>query len=79
VFQDSSPNSFQSRVTIGSSVGTELNGLANLNAAHTPIHSAVLTGLSGSVTIGLDVKSGVASAVTTGRIAQVSAFALFFR
>ena len=78
VFQDSAANSFQSRVVINGNAGAELNGLANPNSAHSPMHT-LFTAVSGSITIAAQVKSGVASGVTTGRISQVSGFAIFFR
>lgn len=80
-FQDSSPNSVYIRATISGSNGSQMGGLANLNIGVSASHSAPFTGLvaGGTITVSCDVLSGVASAVTTGRIAQIAAVGFFTR
>jgi len=79
-FQDSAPNGGYVRASIESSAGSEMGGLANLNLGQGASHVVLLTGLSGgSLDIHVDCRSTVASSVTTGRIAQINAFAIFER
>lgn len=79
-FQDSAPNGGWVRAVIAGNAGAEMGGLANLNLGQTAIHTVELTGLSGgTISLEVQVRASVASSATTGRIAQIGGYALFFR
>lgn len=79
-FQDSAPNGGWIRAVVAGQAGGEMGGLANLNLGQSASHTVAIGGLNGG-SIGLDMqmRSSVGTAGNSGRIAQVSGFAIFLR
>lgn len=80
IFRTGAPNDFWSRILINADTGDELMNIANAVGSTPVSHSAILTGLSGgSITLAVQVRSLFAEAPATGRYAQISGSAVFFR
>lgn len=80
VFQDTQPNSFQSRVVINNTeIGSQLSSASAVTGTMTVMHTAHLVGVNGSFNVDLQIKATAASSDTDGRSAQLSGLAVFFR
>jgi hypothetical protein len=79
-FMDSAPNGGWVRATIHGNSGAEMGGLANLELGQSASHTVALGGLAGgALGISCDMRSSVATGGMSGRIAQISGFAIFLR
>jgi hypothetical protein len=79
-FMDSSPNGGWVRAVILGEAGGEMGGLANLQLGQSASHTRALGGLNGgSISIECQMRSSVATGGMSGRIAQISGFAIFLR
>ena len=79
-FQDPSPNGGWIRAVIAGQAGGEMGGLANLNLGQSASHTVALGGLNGgSIGLEMQMRSSAATGGNSGRIAQISGFAIFLR
>ena len=78
-FMDSSPNGGWIRAAIGGEAGGEMGGLANLQLGQSASHTRAMSGVGSPIVIQCQMRSSVATGGMSGRIAQISGFALFFR
>jgi hypothetical protein len=78
-FMDSAPNGGWVQAVIAGDAGGEMGGLANLQLGQSASHTRVMAVAGGSIGIECQMRSSVATGGMSGRIAQVSGFALFLR
>lgn len=79
-FMDTAPNGGWVRAVIASEAGGEMGGLANLQLGQSASHTRAVGGLSGgTLWLECQMRSSVATGGMSGRIAQISGFAIFLR
>lgn len=78
-FMDTSPNGGWVRAVIAGDAGQEMGGLANLSLGQSSSHTRVMAVSGGAISLECQVQSSAGTGGMSGRIAQVSGFALFFR
>lgn len=79
-FMDTAPNGGWVRAVIAGEAGGEMGGLANLQLGQSASHTRAIGGLAGgTLWLECQMRSSVATGGMSGRIAQISGFAIFLR